>query len=83
MLDLSFHVIYNTIIINNSETLIRGHQLYGDDTQIYLGLSIQHAAAPIKQLKLCLKDVTNSKLKLNQQIKCSPLSSVSILDLET
>ena len=83
MLDLSFHVIYNTIIINNSETLIGGHQVYGDDTQIYLGISIQYAAALIKQLKLCLKDGTNSKLKLNQRIKCSPLSSISILELET
>ena len=45
------------------------HQLYADDTQVYLGISLQDATASMEKLKLCLNDikawVTNAKLKLN------------------
>ena len=45
------------------------HQLYADDTQVYLGISLQDATASMEKLKLCLNDIkawmTNAKLKLN------------------
>ena len=45
------------------------HQLSADDTQVYLGISLQDATASMKKLKLCLNDIkawmTNAKLKLN------------------
>jgi len=45
------------------------HQLYADDTQIYLGISVRNADVSLTNLKNCLNDVhswmTNSKLKLN------------------
>ena len=33
------------------------HQLYADDTQVYLGISLQDATASMEKLKLCLNDI--------------------------
>ena len=45
------------------------HQLYDDDTQVYLGISLQDATASMDKLKLYLNDIKawrkNAKLKLN------------------
>ena len=45
------------------------HQLYADDTQVYLGISLQDATASMEKLKLCLNDIkawmTNAELKVN------------------
>ena len=45
------------------------HQVYADDTQVYLGISLQDATASMEKLKLCLNDIkawmANAKLKLN------------------
>ena len=45
------------------------HQLYADDTQVYLGISLQDATASMEKLKLCPNDIkawmTNAKPKLN------------------
>ena len=45
------------------------HQLYADDIQMYLGISLQDATNWMAKLKLCLNDIkawmTNAQLKLN------------------
>ena len=33
------------------------HQLYADDTQVYLGISLQDATASMEKMKLCLNDI--------------------------
>ena len=51
------------------------HQLYADDTQVYLGISFQDATASMGKLKLCLNDIkawmTIAKLKLNPSLSNS------------
>ena len=43
--------------------------MYADDTQVYLGISLQDATASMEKLKLCPNDnkawMTNAKPKLN------------------
>ena len=45
------------------------HHLYGDDTQIYMSLSVSNANESLERLQQCLMGVsarmTGSKLKLN------------------
>ncbi len=47
------------------------HNLYADDTQVYISFSVKDAQQSLEQLKACLLDIfkwmTDAKLKLNPE----------------